>query len=139
MLPNQKNDKKKNKTIYDSMREIAMPIIIMTATLFFVFLPVIFIKGEIGSLLKEFSGTISVSVGISGLLSLTLTPMACRYFMKNYHPYDFSEKLLNILNHLYISVLSKLFEYRLRLIALVFFLNASGLSLLFFLLLDEKS
>lgn len=127
---------KGRKSIFASMQEIALPIIIMTATLFFVFLPVIFIKGEIGSLLKEFSATISVSVGISGLLSLTLTPMACRYFMKDYHPFVWTENFLNFLTSIYILILRNLIKYRTKIIALVFFLNMSGLSLLFFLKME---
>ncbi|OED45276.1 hypothetical protein AB836_02240 [Rickettsiales bacterium (ex Bugula neritina AB1)] len=127
---------KNHKSIFESLKEIALPIIIMTATLFFVFLPIVFIKGELGSLLKEFATTISISVGISGLLSLTITPMACKYFMKNYHPFQITEKFLNFLTNCYINLLERLIKYSKKIIILVVLLNSSGLYLLFFLKME---
>ena len=52
----------------------------MTVSLVAVFIPVLFLEGIIGRLLREFSITIAVAVLISGVISLTLTPMLCSRF-----------------------------------------------------------
>ncbi len=63
-------------------KEIWFTIISMTLSLVAVFIPVLFMGGIIGRLFKEFSVTISVAILISGLVSLTLTPMMCSRFLK---------------------------------------------------------
>ena len=50
----------------------------MTTSLVAVFIPVLFLGGIVGRLLREFAVTISVAILISGLISLTLTPMLCK-------------------------------------------------------------
>ncbi|MDX2153000.1 MAG: efflux RND transporter permease subunit [Bryobacteraceae bacterium] len=63
-------------------REIGFTIISMTFSLVAVFIPVLFMGGIVGRLLQEFSVTIAVAVLISGLISLTLTPMLCSRWLK---------------------------------------------------------
>jgi len=63
-------------------REIGFTIVSMTLSLAAVFLPVLFMGGVIGRLLHEFAVVILVSVLVSGLVSLTLTPMACSRFLR---------------------------------------------------------
>ncbi len=58
-------------------REITFTIISMTLSLAAVFIPVLFMGGVIGRLLHEFAVTIVFSILISGIVSLTLTPMLC--------------------------------------------------------------
>ena len=58
-------------------REISFTIISMTISLAAVFIPVLFMGGILGRLFREFAVTISVAVLISGLVSVTLTPMLC--------------------------------------------------------------
>jgi HAE1 family hydrophobic/amphiphilic exporter-1 len=61
-------------------REIGFTIVSMTISLVAVFIPVMFMGGIIGRLLHEFAVTISAAILVSGLVSLTLTPMlASRY------------------------------------------------------------
>jgi len=61
-------------------REIGFTIVSMTLSLVAVFIPVMFMGGIIGRLLHEFAVTISAAILVSGLVSLTLTPMlASRY------------------------------------------------------------
>jgi multidrug efflux pump len=92
--------------------DIYKPVIVMTATLFCVFLPVVFLPGEMGYKLKEFAVTISISVGWSCVFSLILTPMMCKYFMRNYHPFEFTEKILKKLEDWYKGLLTFLLQYR---------------------------
>jgi hydrophobe/amphiphile efflux-1 (HAE1) family protein len=63
-------------------REIGFTIISMTLSLAAVFIPVLFMAGILGRLFKEFAVTISVAVLISGVVSITLTPMLCSKFLR---------------------------------------------------------
>jgi len=56
-------------------QEIGFTIISMTLSLIAVFIPVLFLGGMVGRLLHEFSVTIIVAILISGIVSLTFTPM----------------------------------------------------------------
>jgi HAE1 family hydrophobic/amphiphilic exporter-1 len=65
----------------DGAREVGFTIISMTLSLVAVFLPIVFLNGVLGRLLREFAVTISVSILLSGLTALTLTPMLCSRFL----------------------------------------------------------
>ena len=65
----------------DGAGEVGFTIISMTVSLVAVFLPIVFLNGVLGRLLREFAVTISVSILISGLTALTLTPMLCSRFL----------------------------------------------------------
>jgi HAE1 family hydrophobic/amphiphilic exporter-1 len=64
-------------------REIGFTIISMTVSLVAVFIPVMFMSGIVGRLLHEFAVTICVAILVSGLVSLTLTPMLCSRYLKH--------------------------------------------------------
>ena len=66
----------------EGSKEIVFTIISMTLSLAAVFLPVLFMGGILGRLLHEFAVTIMAAVLISGLVSLTLTPMMCSRILK---------------------------------------------------------
>jgi HAE1 family hydrophobic/amphiphilic exporter-1 len=63
-------------------REIGFTILSMTLSLAAVFVPVLFMGGVVGRLLHEFAVTIAVAVLVSGVVSLTLTPMLCSRFLR---------------------------------------------------------
>lgn len=63
--------------------EVGFTIISMTVSLVAVFLPIVFLNGVLGRLLREFAVTISVSILFSGLTALTLTPMLCSRFLNS--------------------------------------------------------
>jgi HAE1 family hydrophobic/amphiphilic exporter-1 len=63
-------------------REIGFTIVSMTLSLAAVFIPVLFISGVLGRLFREFSVTICVAILISGVVSVTLTPMLCSRFLR---------------------------------------------------------
>ncbi len=65
-------------------KEIGFTIISMTISLVAVFIPVLFMGGIVGRLLHEFAITISMAILISGFVSLTLTPMMCSRFLRDY-------------------------------------------------------
>ena len=61
----------------------ASPFVSMTISLVAVFIPVLFMGGIVGRLLHEFSVTIALAILISGLISLTLTPMLGSRFLQH--------------------------------------------------------
>ncbi|WP_353069262.1 efflux RND transporter permease subunit [Tunturibacter empetritectus] len=65
----------------DGAAEVAFTILSMTLSLVAVFLPILFLNGVLGRLLREFAVTISVSILLSGVSALTLTPMLCSRFL----------------------------------------------------------
>ena len=67
----------------DGAREVGFTIISMTISLVAVFLPILFLSGVLGRLLREFAITISVAILLSGFTSLTLTPMLCSRFLSS--------------------------------------------------------
>jgi HAE1 family hydrophobic/amphiphilic exporter-1 len=66
----------------DGSKEISFTIVSMTISLAAVFIPVLFMGGILGRLLHEFAVTIMAAVLISGIVSLTLTPMMCSRILK---------------------------------------------------------
>jgi len=68
--------------------EIGFTIISMTVSLAAVFIPIVFMGGIIGRLLHEFAVTIIVAILISGLVSVTLTPMLCARVLRREDPQD---------------------------------------------------
>ncbi len=63
-------------------REIGFTIMSMTLSLVAVFIPLMFMGGILGRLLHEFAVTITAAILVSGVVSLTLTPMLCSRFLK---------------------------------------------------------
>ncbi len=63
-------------------REIGFTIISMTLSLVAVFIPVLLLPGIVGRIFNEFAITISVAILISGLISISLTPMLCSRFLR---------------------------------------------------------
>ena len=59
----------------EGAREIGFTILSMTVSLVAVFIPVLFMGGVVGRIFREFAVTISVAILVSGIVSLTLTPM----------------------------------------------------------------
>src|SRR5579863_5237466 len=63
-------------------KEIGFTIVSMTLSLAAVFIPVLFMGGILGRLFREFAVTITAAILISGVVSVTLTPMLCSRFLK---------------------------------------------------------
>jgi multidrug efflux pump subunit AcrB len=58
-------------------RQIGFTVISLSVSLVAVFIPLLFMTGIVGRLFREFAITLSVAVGVSAFVSLTLTPMMC--------------------------------------------------------------
>ncbi len=66
-------------------REIGFTIISITFSLVAVFIPVLLMGGMVGRVFREFAVTITVTIMLSGFVSLTLTPMLCARVLKSHH------------------------------------------------------
>ena len=69
----------------DGSKEVGFTIVAMTVSLAVVFLPVFFMPGVFGRLLHEFAVVTISAVMVSGLVSVTLTPMLCRRYLRPDH------------------------------------------------------
>ena len=58
----------------------------MTLSLAAVFIPILFMSGILGRLFREFAVTICTAILISGMVSVTLTPMLCSRFLREVKP-----------------------------------------------------
>ena len=54
----------------------------MTVSLAAVFIPILFMSGILGRLFREFAITITAAILISGVVSVTLTPILCSRFLR---------------------------------------------------------
>jgi HAE1 family hydrophobic/amphiphilic exporter-1 len=63
-------------------REIAFTILSITFSLVAVFIPVLLMGGVVGRVFREFAVVITCAILVSGLVSLTLTPMLCARLLK---------------------------------------------------------
>jgi HAE1 family hydrophobic/amphiphilic exporter-1 len=63
-------------------KEIGFTIVSMTISLVAAFIPVLFMSGMLGRLLREFAVTICVAILVSGFISLSLTPMLCSRYLR---------------------------------------------------------
>ncbi len=67
---------------YRGARQIGFTIVSLTVSLIAVFIPLLFMGGVVGRLFSEFAVTLSVSVIVSAVISLTLTPMMCARLLR---------------------------------------------------------
>lgn len=69
----------------EAMREVTSPVIAIMLVLTCVFVPIAFIGGLAGELYRQFAITISISVLLSAVVALTLTPALCAIILKPEH------------------------------------------------------
>jgi HAE1 family hydrophobic/amphiphilic exporter-1 len=99
-------------------REIGFTIISMTLSLSAVFIPIMFLGGLLGRLLREFAVTIVVAVLVSGFVSLTLTPMMCSRFVRSEKEkkhgalYNFFERVFDGMRNGYARTLAMVMRHR---------------------------
>jgi multidrug efflux pump len=63
-------------------REVGFTVLSISLSLVAVFIPLLFMGGQVGRLFREFAVTLSVAVLISLVISLTTTPMMCAWLLK---------------------------------------------------------
>ena len=68
-----------------AMTEVTGPVVAIVLVLCAVFVPIAFLGGLSGELYRQFAVTIAISVVISGMVALTLTPALCVLLLKHEH------------------------------------------------------
>ncbi len=91
-------------------KEIGSTVVTMSVSLIAVFIPLLFMQGIVGRLLREFAVTLSAAIAVSMLVSLTATPMMCGHLLRRHEThgrlYQAVENAFNRLIGLYGRVLS---------------------------------
>ncbi len=99
-------------------REISFTILSMTISLAAVFIPILLMGGVIGRLFREFSVTIIVAILLSGVISLSLTPMLCSRFLRSHDEkghsrwFNVSEKAFEYMINFYERTLKVVIKYK---------------------------
>jgi HAE1 family hydrophobic/amphiphilic exporter-1 len=139
MLENIVRHIEQGETAFDAAlkgaKEIAFTILSMTVSLAAVFIPVMFMGGMVGRLLSEFAVTIVLAIMISGVVSVTLTPMLCSRFLKDQHSEQnaiqrWSERTFTAMQNAYQRSLQWGLHHS-RVILMVFFGSLAATVLLF--------
>ncbi len=78
-----------------AMGEIGGAIVAITLVMSAVFIPVAFLDGPVGVFYRQFSVTMAISIVISGINALTLTPALCAIMLKNHHQHPKPKNLLS--------------------------------------------
>lgn len=82
------------KAVEQAMREISGAIIAITLVMSAVFIPVAFMSGPSGIFYRQFSLTMAISIVLSGVVALTLTPALCVLILKNTHQEEGKKSLV---------------------------------------------
>jgi len=98
-------------------REIGFTVLSMTLSLAAVFIPVLFLGGIVGRLFHEFAVVIMSAIIISGIVSLSLTPMLCSRYLKPPSPdhnflFRMTEKMFDAWRGVYGWTLRRVIRYR---------------------------
>ena len=78
---------------YKAMEDVSAPIVAIAFVLASVFIPVAFFGGTVGVLYKQFALTIAVSMALSAVVALSLTPALCAMLLKPHDPNAHSGKI----------------------------------------------
>jgi HAE1 family hydrophobic/amphiphilic exporter-1 len=77
--------KDRMRAALEGAQEIGFTVLSMTLSLSAVFIPILFMQGMLGRLFREFAVTVGAAVMISGVVSLSMTPMLCSLLLKPVH------------------------------------------------------
>src|SRR5206468_4731229 len=68
---------------FKGARQIGFTIVSITVSLLAVFIPILLMGGVVGRLFREFAVTLSIAIGMSAVVSLTLTPMMASRLLRS--------------------------------------------------------
>ncbi len=127
---------------FEGSRQIGFTILSMTISLVAVFIPVLFMGGLLGRLLNEFAVTIAVAILVSGVVSLTLTPMLCSRFLKPHAGTERHGMLYNLFENVFDFFLRSYgrtlrWAIKARLAMLVFSFAVLGVTVYFFKIIPK--
>src|SRR5213080_2293250 len=102
----------------EGARQIGFTVLSISISLVAAFIPLLFMTGIIGRVLREFSVTLAFAIAISTVVSLSVTPMVCAHFVRKPPSPDATwfdrlvERLLGLLVRVYARSLSVVLEHR---------------------------
>ncbi|MFZ1090589.1 MAG: efflux RND transporter permease subunit [Xanthobacteraceae bacterium] len=102
----------------EGAQQIGFTVISISISLVAAFIPLLFMTGLIGRVFREFSVTLAFAIAISTLVSLSLTPMICAYFVRNPPSADATvfdraiERVLRLTVNFYASSLRAVLHHR---------------------------
>lgn len=107
-----------------AMHEVSGAVVAIVLVLCAVFVPVAFMGGLAGEMYKQFAVTIAVSVTLSGIVALTLTPALCALMLKEDHkeplaPFRWFNRFFDSITNGYTSGVRLLLKRSFLMIALV--------------------
>jgi HAE1 family hydrophobic/amphiphilic exporter-1 len=82
IMRNLEGGKQPIQAALDGVKEIGFTVVSITLSLIVVFIPILFMDGMIGRLFNEFAVTTVIAILLSGMISLTLTPMLAGRFLQ---------------------------------------------------------
>jgi HAE1 family hydrophobic/amphiphilic exporter-1 len=121
--------------------EIGFTIVSISVSLVAVLIPLLLMGGIIGRLFREFAVTLTMTIFVSMVVSLTLTPMMASRFLRAHSEtkhgklYDWSERAFDAMLHAYESALDVAMNWR-RTTLLIFFATL-GLSVYLFVVIPK--
>ena len=124
---------------YRGTRQVGFAIIATSLVLIAVFMPITFLKGDLGRLFTEFAVAMSVAVAFSTLIALSLSPMMASKILKKTEPNQLAKKINSIFTKIksgYSSLLEKLLGYRILMIGV--FSAVVALAILFVNILPSE-
>ncbi len=132
--------KKPLEAALEGAKQIGFTILSITASLLAVFIPLLMMGGIVGRLFREFSVTLSIAIGFSALVSLTLTPMMCSRLLRpaaqeHGRWYNLSERGFNALLKGYEHALDWVLDHRRLVQGLM--LGTIGLTVYLFIILPK--
>ncbi len=96
-----------------TMQEVGSALVAMALVLMAVFVPIIFMGGMTGVMYKQFAVCIAVSIAISAICALSLSPAMCSHFLGRH---DENEKGIGITKHPQFKLLVRFINKKLKLI-----------------------
>lgn len=109
----------------EGARQIGFTVVSISISLIAAFIPLLFMGGIVGRLFREFSVTLAFAVAISTIVSISVTPMICAYFVKEPPGTDatkldrFMESVLSRIIAFYAQTLTAVLRFRLLTIAIL--------------------
>ncbi len=86
------------------MHEISGAIIAITLVMTAVFIPVTFMTGPVGVFYRQFALTMAMSIVISGVVALTLTPVLCAMILKPHGQHGQQKGIIGLVNRLMLKL-----------------------------------
>jgi HAE1 family hydrophobic/amphiphilic exporter-1 len=126
---------------FKGAKEIGFTIVSISISLVAVLIPLLLMGGIIGRLFREFAVTLAMTIFVSMVVSLTLTPMMASRFLRAHHDtqhgkfYQWSERGFDAMLHAYERGLDLAMRWRLT--TLMIFFATLGLSLYLFVIIPK--